>query len=208
MSDLLPKEQTTKHTYDTLAKTWAVQHDAKHFWAPEMQRFHELLPSGTILEIGAGGGRDGQELLALGYRYVGTDLSSGLLAVARKTLPNQELYEQSVYDLDFPDREKFDGFWTATLLHIPKSRIDEALQRIKTVIKPGGIGFISLKDGDDEQVRVDEFGGSKFERFFAYWRKDEFIETLKQNGYTLIDYTYHQDERKDRQPWHCFFVKL
>lgn len=209
MPNLLPEEQATKRTYDALAKTWALQHDASHFWVTEMQRFHELLSKGAILEIGTGGGRDGQELLALGYQYVGTDVSSGLLTVARETLPNQELYEQSVYDLTFSDKKKFDGFWSAaTLLHIPKSRIDEALQRIKTVVKPGGIGFISLKDGEGEQVRIDEFGGSQFERFFAYWHKDEFVETLNRNGYTNIEYIHHPDGRKGRQPWHCFLVQL
>lgn len=206
MSELLPEELVTRETYDALAETWLAYHDTADFWATEMGRFQELLPEGTLLEVGAGGARDAKVLLGLGYSYVGTDVSSGLLAVARLRLPGQEFYEQSVYDLSFPDREKFDGFWaSAVLLHIPKARIDEALQRIKSVVKPGGVGFISLKDGEGEQTQVDEVDGQQLERFFAYWQKDEFAEVLEANGFKMLDYLYRPIDKKTR--WHCFFVQ-
>ena len=49
------------------------------------------------------------------------------------------------YKLNFPSGS-FDGFWaSASLLHIPKNKIHQVLSDIKNIIKPNGIGFISLK---------------------------------------------------------------
>ena len=60
-------------------------------------------------------------MIAFGYDYTGTDISTGLLNEARKKVPGQSFYEMSVYDLDFPEGT-FDGFWaSAILLHIPKN---------------------------------------------------------------------------------------
>lgn len=202
---LRPEELTTAQTYDQTAQIWSEAHNSKGFWTTEMENFHRLLPNGKIVEIGSGGGRDVRDLVELGYEYVGTDISSGLLEVARQNLPNETFYNQSVYDLDFQG-EKFDGFWaSAVLLHIPKDRMSEALARIKSVTVKRAIGFISLKDGIGEKVEHDEINGKQLERFFSYWKKDEFVKVLQENGYTIADYSYHPMSEKTR--WHCFFVQ-
>jgi SAM-dependent methyltransferase len=105
MSSLSPAEETTLQTYEKVADIWSNSYSPAGFWAEEMQRFHELLPSGIILEIGAGNGRDAKELLDLGYGYVGTDVSEKLLESARKKLPSQKFLKQSVYDVSFEDRK-------------------------------------------------------------------------------------------------------
>lgn len=205
MNDLLPEERTTLITYDKIAKIWAARHNNEDFWAAELKRFHELLHRGEILEIGSGGGRDINSLLAYGYRYTGTDISDGLLKIVSKKFPKQKFYKQSVYELSFP--KKFDGFWcAAVLLHVPKVRIDEALQRIRSVLKPGAIGFISIKDGRGEQVETELWENHKTQkRFFAYWSKTGFTQALNRNQFTVVDYAYRPDSQKTR--WHCFFVK-
>src|SRR5690606_36697645 len=84
--------------------------------------------------------------------------------------------------LDFPN-EKFDGFWTAaTLMHIPKSRIDEALQSIKNVLKDDAVGFISLKEGEGEEI-VDKYEGK---RFFDFYSMEEFEEVVKRNNFEVL----------------------
>lgn len=200
-------EQTTIISYDALAADWAASRADPSYWATELEHFHDLLPEGNILEIGSGGGRDAKELIRMGYGYVGTDISAGLLDVARKELPGQQFYKQSVYDLSLPDHEPFDGFWaSAVLLHIPKVRIGEALAGIKKVVSPRAIGFISLKDGVGEgMVTTNTDSGAKLERFFSYWHKDEFAATLSEFGYEVVDYLRHPAEKND---WHGFFVQV
>lgn len=201
-----PQEARTLRSYDENAETWVSEHQSNGYWRDEMARFHELLPYGRILEIGAGGGRDAQELIDLGYDYTGTDASTGFLTVLNKKIPGVVAFERSVYDLPPPGTEPFDGFWaSAVLLHIPKARIDEALAGIRRSVKEGAIGFISLKNGVGEKVEQEVLGGKPFDRFFAYWTKDEFIKVLSDNGFSVVDYFYHV--RSESTKWHSFIVK-
>lgn len=196
------KEDKTIGYYDREANGWVTAHhgdETESYWKNEMTRFHELLPKGKVLEIGSGSGKDASSLIRLGYEYTGTDASGGLLKIAQERNPEAEFKKISVYDLDYP-QQSFDGFWTAaTLLHIPKDRIDETLQRIKTQVKPGGVGFITLKAGAGE--RPDSETG----RWFSYYSKEEFGEVLKRNSYEVIEEATRKGEK---DWWLCFWVKV
>ena len=203
---LTPAEQLTIKTYNSNAVAWAKKHSTPAYWAEEMAIFKKLLPKGKILEIGAGGGRDAQELIKLGYDYVGIDVAEKLLAEAKKLNPTATFLHQTIYDLDF-SKNSFDGFWTsATLLHIPKSRIKTALGKIHTVIKSGGIGFISIKQGKGEKIEQDEpqLPGDR-RRLFAYYSQDEFRKILEDNSYQVIE--SHIKPISERTTWLIYFVK-
>ena len=149
---LTKREQQTLKSYDQYGKQWAASHLDFDFWVPELKKFKKYLSEGKVLEIGSGGGRDAKELIRAGYEYTGTDISKGLLEAAKKYNPGAKFLLKSVYDLDFPENS-FDGFWAcAVLLHIPKSRIDEALRQLHKVVKPNGVGFISVKQGVGEET--------------------------------------------------------
>lgn len=194
-------EKKTIDYYDQKAEEWATAHHGNEevsYWQNEMEKFHKLLPDGKVLEIGSGPGKDASALLAMGYDYTGIDASEGLLRIARKRNPQATFKHIEVNDLDFPEHE-FDGFWTvATLLHIPKSRIDEAMGKIKSQVRPGGIGFITMKAGAGE--REDPETG----RWFAYYSKDEFQEVLERNGYKIIE---EMSRKGEKDWWLCFWVK-
>jgi ubiquinone/menaquinone biosynthesis C-methylase UbiE len=192
------EEKTTKF-YDDNAEEWVSSHSGGRFWGGEIDRFYELLPSGKLLEIGSGGGRDAKDLIKLGYEYVGTDISEGLLKEARKHNPGATFLKQSVYDLDFPENT-FDGFWaSAVLLHIPKDRISEALGTIHNVVKAGGIGFIAIKQGLGEKVE-------KEGRFFAYYDNGEFKDKLEESDFEIVDSKVRPVS--ENTTWLIYFVKV
>lgn len=201
---LTPEEETTKQTYDAHAVSWSVAHSAVGFWASEMDRFAEWMGAGRVLEIGSGAGRDAAELIERGYDYVGVDVSVGLLEVARRANPGAVFLEQSVYELDFPAR--FDGFWcSCVLLHVPKRRIGEALGAICGSVKPGGVGFIALKEGEGEVMEPGAGNGSG--RFFAYWREEEFAEVLRGHGFEVLK-TSARKAGAGEPRFLCFWVKV
>lgn len=196
MSLSQPDEMNTKF-YDDNAKPWSDDHLNAGYWQAQLNTFHKLLPKGKIIEIGCGGGRDARDLIKLGYEYVGTDISEGLLEEARKNVPGYTFLKQSMYDLF--SAKKFDGFWaSAVFLHAPKDKIGEALGSTKSVLKRGAIGYISVKKGEGEGV----FGG----RFFSFWDKSEFDDVLKKNGFEILDFIH--DPRSPTDDWLCFFVRL
>jgi len=197
MTQLTKDEEATKRVYDRTAKQWADAHTSADFWKEELTMFQKLMPSGKVLEIGAGGGRDAKELIKLGYEYVGTDISAGLIAVAQQANPGAAFQQISIYDLDFA--EPFDGFWcSAVLLHIPKRRINEALRAIKKNIKPGGIGFIATKEGEGEQVEADG-------RLFVFWSNGEFKKLLTSNGFEVVHEGYRPMSKRTK--WLMYHVR-
>ena len=195
------REQQTIDYYDKNAQEWASTHNGyadESYWKAEMAKFHDLLPSGKVLEIGSGTGKDAADLLNM-YDYVGTDASEGLLKIAHARNPQAEFRHISVYDLDFP-KNSFDGFWTAaTLLHVPQERIDEVLQKIKTQVKTGGVGFISVKAGAGE--RVDHDTG----RWFAYYSQKGFHQVLERNEFKVLE---EKTKQGQKDWWLCYWVRV
>src|SRR5687767_11237379 len=110
---LTNQEKKTVDYYDRTAKEWVATHgsDGGSYWLAEMQKFHSLLPTGKVLEIGSGAGKDAQALIETGYQYTGTDASKGLIELAQERNPGATFENKSVFDLDYPDNT-FDGFWT------------------------------------------------------------------------------------------------
>ena len=201
---LTPQEQQTIDAYDQNAVAWAGSRNKKGVWGNEKMKFYKYLPKGKIIEVGSGGGRDAKELIAHGYDYTGTDVSKELLEEAKKNNPEATFLLQSVYELDFPD-ETFDGFWaSAVLLHIPKDRIEEALNSIYRILKPGAIGFISLKKGEGERFVEGDHVGIQYKRFFSFFELDEFSKMLKRNSFEILEsYVFDHSNKK----WLAFFVK-
>lgn len=205
MKNLLTEpEQNTVKYYDSTSQNWAAVHNTEKFWGVSVDAFKELLPDGRIIEIGCGGGRDAKELVAMGYDYTGTDISEGFLEVARQALPDQNFVQASVYDLSNVGEDAlFDGFWcSAVLLHIPKERIDEAFNSIKKVVREGGIGFISIKEGIEDVVETE----GDLERNFYMYQDDEFREVLARNSIEVMNFRYMP--MNERTKWLIYVVRV
>jgi hypothetical protein len=57
MTKLTDEEEITRQAYDTHGKAWAAARST-NYWDTELDKFYKLLPKGSVLEIGAGHGRD------------------------------------------------------------------------------------------------------------------------------------------------------
>ncbi|MDP2789680.1 MAG: class I SAM-dependent methyltransferase [bacterium] len=192
------RTKNTIATYDRVAQAYAATNRTTDFWSREYKAFNSLLPKGRILEIGCGGGRDAIWFLKQpNYTYLGTDLSRGLLRVAKRVNPKGNFRYLDLYDLTFPSRS-FDGVWSAaTLLHVPKRRLPRVLKNIHRILRPGGIGCITIKERrnvDEVTIKKNKYGGE--ERFFAFWSKYEFMSLLRQAGFNVLQ-TYRKTEEEN-----------
>lgn len=195
------KKVGTVKYYDNEADSWSASHggDDTDSWRKDgMIRFNEYLPSGRVLEIGSGVGKDAEALIKLGYDYTGTDASSGLLELARKRNPSATFIQRYAHEIGHSLGE-FDGFWaSAVLLHIPRDEIQDSLLAISSVLKKDGIGFITMKEGEGE--RVDEKTG----RLFTYYNEEEFTSVLESVGFSVLE-VGRRDTEKDN--WLIFYVR-
>jgi SAM-dependent methyltransferase len=128
-----------------------------------------LPPEAHILDAGCGSGRDTKAFLARGYRVTAID-ASPILARLATAFTGQHCEVIPFQELTF--RKEFDGVWAcASLLHIPKGEMHDVIPRFIHALKPGGVIYLSLKEGYGERFAE---GG----RFFSLYTADSFRQLL------------------------------
>ncbi len=206
---LSPEEQKTLDSYRKIAAVRGKAHANPDFWLPEFKKFHQVLPTGKVIDVGCGSGRDAILFIESGYDYVGVDISDEMLAEARKLVPTASFVKGNVYSLEYPSRH-FGGFWAvASLLHIPKINAALALQEIKRVTRPGGVGFLAMKEGDGEIIVRGPYDGD--ERLFSFYAEEEFLALLQGNGFEIIEHSRDVREykiSKSSTVWLLFTVRV
>lgn len=166
------------------------------YWVEELSKFQELLPEGSVLEVGCGAGNEAILLKQMGYDYLGIDISEGMLAIAKSRCPDGVFAKQDLRSLAV--LSEFDGIIAiASLLHLEKDELIPALSTLRHQIRPGGIGLFTLKEG--QGTEVDNKG-----RFYSYYSPEELAEALDAAGFNIIDITIHPEKGHN---FICCFVE-
>jgi SAM-dependent methyltransferase len=119
--------------------------------------YREFLPlvkaGGRILDAGSGSGRDTAAFLRKGYKVDAFDSSPQLAALSTEFtgIPTRILRLQ-----EFDGAPIYDGVWAcASLLHVPKDELEDALGRLIRALRPGGVLYFSVKHGTGERLADD-----------------------------------------------------
>ena len=122
-------------------------------------------PSGKVLDLGCGSGRDSLYFKNAGFDVTSVDGSIELAKEAEKLI-NQEVIVSKFED--FKSEERFDGIWAcASLLHVRRENIEEVLRNLVNNLNKGSVFYLSFKYGDDEYI--DERG-----RYFNCYKEEGF----------------------------------
>ncbi len=179
-------DNTTKTTqsYDTHAQAYSEQTADLHP-APEGQKFmQQLRPGASILDLGCGPGRDAKIFSDNGFAVTGIDLSLKMTILAKETSPTSTFRVMDLRTLDFPDKT-FDAIWAcASYLHVAKQDILHALQEANRVVKPGGILFVGIKQGEGEELTPDLRYGDA-EKFWSYFSTEEIRQYIEKAGFEV-----------------------
>ena len=140
--------------------------------AEERRRFLALLQDegrSTLLELGAGPGKDGAFFRDHGLDVLCTDLSPEMVALCEDKGLAARVMDLS--DLDLPPAA-FDAVYALNcLLHLPAPALPAALRGIRAALKSGGLFYLGVYGGvDHEGVWEDDPYEPK--RFFSF-RTDE-----------------------------------
>jgi SAM-dependent methyltransferase len=152
-----------------------------------------------VLDLGCGPGRDVDFLARLGCRVVGLDLSVGMLAEARRRLPDAALLRADLRNPPLaPD--SLDGIWAcASLVHLRRTELPLALAEIERMLRCStGILFLALKGGRDERWVADRHG-QRF--FFTYYQFDEIETALHYARFRVLEKWEAPDQAGRDTPW-------
>ncbi|MDO8524546.1 MAG: class I SAM-dependent methyltransferase [bacterium] len=213
---------------------------------PEIAVLFDYIKKGDkVLDLGCGNGRfvniikekagppaSLRESIA-GGQYFGTDVSKGLINIAKKNYPVENFQTTQALKLPFSDNY-FDIIYSiAVLHHIPSNDFRlEFLQEARRVLKSGGIFVLTVwkpKDKQEKGLRVKFllkkifnlsrgldfgdviepwFGNNKGERYFHCFTEVELTRLLRQVGFEILKSGIIQNEKGNRQNLFAVLKKL
>lgn len=190
--------------YDANAKAAGERYESVpsarvHVW------LKDLLPAkpATILDVGAGGGRDAAWLAAEGYDVVAVEPSAAMRAFAQARHADRPIQwipdSLPALDRTFKSGLSFDLILlSAVWMHVAPSDRQRAFRKLVTLLKPGGVLALSLRSGPAEP-----------ERGFHPVTVDE-IRTLARNHGAFVEREGSSDDFQGRREvrWAQVAVRL
>ncbi len=173
-------KDANKDVYDKNAKTFEDRTSdyLRDHILFDAELFLASLPGHTILDLGSGPGRDSKFFHDRGLRPLCLDISPEMVKLCREK--GLEAMVGDLENLDFQEAS-FDGVWAYTsLLHMPKRNLPLVLSQVKRVLKPKGVFYIGMKEGDHEGwLESEKYGGVK--RFFSLYSDEELRKYLHEH---------------------------
>lgn len=157
-----------------------------------------------VLELGCGTGMTALALAPAVTRYIGTDISGEMIAIARERIAAQECgnVEFSVVgsDLSTWPAGEFDAVLAFNVLHLVAER-PRYLQQAHAALKPGGF-FITKTPCLSEMSRLIRFAVPIAQLFgkapnVAFFTAGGLARDIAAAGFTLIEEARHGSKPKD-----------
>ncbi|UVS80477.1 class I SAM-dependent methyltransferase [Actinokineospora sp. UTMC 2448] len=194
----------TKAAYDAVAPLYAeLFSDVLETLPLEramLAAFAELVraqDAGPVADVGCGPGHVTAHLHALGLTAFGVDLSSEMVALARRAHPGLRFDEGSMTDLDLADGVLGGVLASYSVIHMPPGRLPAVFTELHRVLAPGGHLLLGFFAGDDPLPRSFDHKVT-----LAYrWSPDSLADLLREAGFAEVGRMVrepHADERQFR----------
>jgi cyclopropane fatty-acyl-phospholipid synthase-like methyltransferase len=171
--------------YDRLGDEFAEWNGTRpsegHDWflGEVLSRLH---PGTTVLELGCGPGTDA-EALSDSRRYVGVDLSSRQLVIAKMRVPAASLLVADITSQTFR-RATFDAVVAFNVFnHVPMGDVKPAFEAAFECLRPGGHMMLAALPTTEADDRVEEWLGVPM--FFAGVKDGMYDDTLRRVGFQI-----------------------
>ncbi len=184
----MDKNKKAVEIYDHIAEEYAKKFDVID--SDKALRFLNIflshLKSGShIVDLGCGTGFSAGYFVKKGMKAQGVDLSSGMIAIAKKNYPEIHF---SVADMrEFVPEEKADAVWAGySLFHFEQVSLEKTLERIKTYLQSQGILGIVMQEGNGEVELTEPFMPSE-KIYIRLYTQQELASILQQYGFEIVD---------------------
>ncbi|MDO8650025.1 MAG: class I SAM-dependent methyltransferase, partial [Candidatus Berkelbacteria bacterium] len=190
-----PVKQTIA-TYDNLAADYVTHYVDRTPYQDLYDYFIAHLQGKRVLDVGCGAGHDVAFFTSHDLEVTGMDLSTKLLAFAKKSVPKASFTKMDMRTLEFPPK-MFDGLWVMTSFqHLPKTNALKTLRGFKRVLKDSGILYISVTEGEGEgMVGKDRYQG--MQKHFSNYVELEIRDLLANAGFRVLEVQRAKTKRQN-----------
>ncbi|MFX0074102.1 MAG: class I SAM-dependent DNA methyltransferase [Candidatus Hermodarchaeota archaeon] len=117
---------------------------------------NELPKNGSVLDLGSGTGLPYAKLFVeKGFNYLGIDISSQMVKLARRNVPLASFKVMSMTDLNF-DNEYEGVFSSYSMLLLSPEILKDVAKRVRNSLKRGGLFYISLNEPRVKNIDLDK----------------------------------------------------
>ena len=154
--------------------------------------FCDQLPKESlILDLGSGTGLPYAKMfIKKGFKVLGIDVSSQMIKIAQRNVPDAEFIEISMTELDYED--KFDGVFSSfTMLLLDPLLFKDVGRKVVRSLKKGGLFYLSLNEPWEQNADVDKEAVVEImgERMYSRaYTKEEVLETFAPLGMMLLKF--------------------
>jgi SAM-dependent methyltransferase len=178
-------------SYDRIAAAYAAamsdELDHKPFDRAILNRFAQAVsPLGMACDLGCGPGQVARYLTGGGLPVMGIDLSSEMIAQAKRLGPGIPFRKGSMLALDVRD-ESFGGIAAFySIIHVPRDLLDQAFREMWRTLRPEGILLLAFHIGEADRHLDEWFGVSVSVDGYFFDRRD-IEKRLIEIGFAIVE---------------------
>ncbi|MBK2297368.1 class I SAM-dependent methyltransferase [Francisella philomiragia] len=186
---------TTKKYYDEKAIEY-VGNTANIDFSDLYKRLDQyIVSSESILDIGCGSGRDAFYFANKGIKVTAIDFSENIINEAKKVNNHNNIKYLVADILSYKTDKNYDLIWAnASLLHLKKDMLVEALKSIKNMLSPKGYFYSCFKKGNNSEI--DNLG-----RYFAYYEEDILRSIFEELDFKIDEFFISYDKTGRNVTW-------
>lgn len=205
----IDKSKEAVKVYDKIAtkyvniffKNFESDADKRH-----VMKFISLLPKNAkVLDVGCGPGHGTKSLMKLGFDVEGIDLSERMIEIARKKVPKGKFKVMDIRELKY-GKNTFDAlFANYSLIHIPGSQVSPTLKEFSRVLKPNGVLYLSLQEGQGERF-ITEPLNPNLKTFFKFFTSREIEQLLTKAKFKILYTARRKSLGKEEMKYNKLFI--
>jgi SAM-dependent methyltransferase len=182
----------TRSSYDTDASGYAEKVrgllEGKPYLRASLTLFADLVHragGGPVADVGCGPGYVTGYLHDVGVEAVGIDLSSEMVAIARRDYPSSRFEVGTMTDLDLADASVAGivAFWS--VIHVPDHAIPGVFEEFRRVLRPQGLLLVGFHVGDETRHRSEGYTGRPVNVDSHHRRPETMTRWLREAGFRI-----------------------